>query len=222
MADIVIFGTASISEVAKFYIEKYSEHRIVGFTVDRAYWKAESFLGLPVVPWDAIEQRFPPTAVKLLGPLSYQRLNELRRDRHVEGKARGYGFATFVHPGSHVETSDIGENCLILENNVIQPFVQIGDGVIIWTGCFIGYRSTLGDYCFLSAQAGLGDYVKLGKRSFLAGRAAVESRVEVGETCFLDTGVLIRTNLPAESVVRSRGSRVSRYRASRLKNRRFR
>lgn len=222
MADIVIFGTSPISEVAKFYIEKYSSDRIVGFTADPGYCENDSFLGLPVAPWNELERRFPPESVKLLGPLSYQRLNELRRDRHVEGRARGYSFTTFVHPRSQVETSEIGENCLILEDNVIQPFVQIGHGVIIWTGCFIGYRSSVGDYCFLSAQAGLGDCVKLGPRCFLAGRAAVESRLEVGEACFLDTNVLVRKDLAAESVVRSRATPVSRYSSSRLKNRRFR
>jgi len=222
MADLVIFGTSSISELLRFYIDKHSQDRVVGFTVDRTHWNGEPFLGLPVVPWDELEERFPPGSVKLLGPLSYQRLNELRRDRHLEGKARGYSFATFIHPDSLVYTSDIGENCIVLENNVVQPFVKIGDGVIVWTGCFIGYGSSVGDYCFLSAQAGLGDCVKLGDRCFLAGRAAVESRLEVGEACFLDTNVLVRKNLRSESVVRSRATPVSRYPSSRLKNRRFR
>jgi hypothetical protein len=158
MANLVIFGTSAISEVAKFYIEKYSADRIIGFTADREYCEAASFLGLPVVAWEELEQRFPPQTVKLLGPLSYQRLNELRRDRHLEGRARGYSFATFVHPRSQVETNNIGDNCVILEDNVIQPFVRIGNGVIIWTGCFIGYQSSVADYCFLSAQAGLGDH----------------------------------------------------------------
>lgn len=217
MADIVIFGTGLISEVAKTYIDRHGPDRIVGFTVDAAYRTSDSFHDLPVVAWERLEERFPPDSTLLLGPLSYQRLNEFRRERHQEGRARGYGFASFVHPGSHVYTTDIGENCFILENNVIQPYARIGAGVIIWSGNHIGHHAAIGDYCFLASQIGLGGNSRLGRGCFLAGKVGVESDVEVGDACFLDTGVLVKKDLPAESVVRSRASSVARYPSSRLK-----
>jgi UDP-3-O-[3-hydroxymyristoyl] glucosamine N-acyltransferase len=222
MADIVIFGTGAISEVAKAYIDRHSTDRIVAFTVDREYCSTGTFLALPVVPWEELEQQFPPNAVKLLGPLTYSHMNELRRDRHVDGKARGYSFTSFVHPGSHVYAAEIGENCLILENNVIQPFVKIGNGVIIWSASHIGHHATIGDYCFISSQVAVGGFAKLGDRCFIGGQVGIESQVELGAACFLDSGVLIKKNLAAESVVRSFASPVSRARSSRLKRLRFR
>ena len=138
MQDVVLFGAGRIAEVAKVYLDRFSEDRVVGFTVDAAYKTDDSFHGLPVVPFETLEQHFPPSQVKLLGPLSYQRMNEFRRDRHQEAKARGYGFARFVHPRSQVLTDAIGENCFILEANTIQPFVTIGDGAMIWSANHIG------------------------------------------------------------------------------------
>lgn len=217
MADIVIFGTGLISEVAKIYIDRHGPDRIVGFTVDSAYRTSDFFHDLPVVAWERLEERFPPDSTLLLGPLSYQRLNEFRRERHQEGRARGYAYASFVHPGSHVYTTDIAENCFILENNVIQPYARIGAGVIIWSGNHIGHHVAIGDYCFLASQIGLGGNSRIGKGCFLAGKVGVESDVEVGDACFLDTGVLVKKDLPAESVVRSRTSPVASYPSSRLK-----
>src|SRR5258708_7583620 len=102
MADIVIFGAGQIAEVAKIYIDAHSEHRIIGFTVDAQFVKSDRFLNLPLVPWERLEQFFPPDRVELLGPLSYRRINEFRRDRYLEGKARHYRFASFIHPNSHI------------------------------------------------------------------------------------------------------------------------
>ena len=222
MADIVVFGAGQLAEVAKVYIDAHSPDRIVGFTVDAEFAKSDSFLGLPLVAWDRLEEKFPPGSVNLLGPLSYQRLNEFRRDRHREGKRRGYGFASFIHPSSHVYTQDIGENCFILEANVIQPFVRIGAGVIMWSGNHVGHHSEIGDYCFLSAHVGIGSGVRLGERCFLGGKVGVDSGAEIGSGCFLAAGAMVRNKIPPESVVLGRKDRVAAYPSSYLKELRLR
>jgi hypothetical protein len=35
---------------------------------------------------------------------------------------------------SHIYTNVIDENCLIVENNVIQPFARLGERVMMWSG----------------------------------------------------------------------------------------
>ena len=222
MADIVVFGAGQIAEVAKVYLDAHSSDRIVGFTVDADYRKSDTFQGLPLVAWEELERHFPPGAVKVLGPLSYRRLNEFRRDRHLEGKARGYDFASFIHPDSHVYASEIGENCFILEANVIQPFVRIGAGVMMWSGNHIGHHSVIGDYCFLSTHVGLGSGVRLGERCFLSGKVGVDSGIEIGAGCFLGGGAVIKKKLPPESVVPGPSDAVAPYPSSRIKRLDFR
>ncbi len=60
MADIVLFGVGEVAAVARFYLERFSEHRIVAHTVDAAYVRQESLDGLPVVAWENLESQFPP------------------------------------------------------------------------------------------------------------------------------------------------------------------
>lgn len=217
MADIVLFGAGQIAAVAKAYIDAHGPHRIVGFTVDRAHQKGDSFEGLPLVPWEDLEQYFPPDRVELLGPLSYRRMNEFRRDRHQEGRARGYGFASFIHPDCHIYTTDIGENCFILENNVIQPFARIGTGVMMWSGNHVGHHSTIGDYTFVASQSGFGGGATIGERCFVAGQVGVESGITVGAGCFLGTGVKVKKTLAAQSVVPGTADALASYSADRLK-----
>jgi len=218
MSDIVIFGAGQIAEVAKVYIDAHPEHRIVGFTVDAQYATADSFHGLPLVPWEDLESVFPPGQIELLGPLSYRRLNEFRRDRYLEGKARNYRFASFIHPNSHIYTTDIGENCFILEANVIQPFAKIGNDVIMWSGNHIGHHSIIGDHCFLASHVGIAGATRIGDGCFLGGKVGIKEGLTIGPACLLSFGVIVTKDLPPGSVVlRGIEDRVAPFPSSRMR-----
>ncbi|MBV8889768.1 MAG: acetyltransferase [Alphaproteobacteria bacterium] len=218
MADIVIFGASPSAEVAKTYLEAHSSHRIVGFTVDDRYATREQFCGLPLVPWDRLEQFFPPSQVQLLGPISYRRMNEFRRDRYLEGKERSYRFASFIHPNSQIYTDDIGEHCFILEANVVQPHVKIGNNVILWGANWIGHHCVIGDHCFFSSQIGIAGGTRIGERCFVGGQAGVIEGLTIGDACLLSAGVFVSRDIPAGSVVR-RGSvdKIAPFPSSRMR-----
>lgn len=184
MADIVVFGAGDIAEVATVYLQRHTDHRIVAYTVDAEFRKAERFCDKPVVPWETLDAEFPPGLVQLLGPLSFRRMNQFRRDRYLEGKARGYSFISFVHPSSHVYAEHIGENCFILEQNVIQPFVRIGNNVMMWSGNHIGHHTVVGDHCFFSSQVGISGGTMIGECCFFGGAVGVGSGVKIGNACF--------------------------------------
>lgn len=201
MTDLVLFGTGAAAQTVAVYLERHSDHRIVGHTVDAAFRDRDSLNGRPVVDWEDLERHFPPDRVELFGPFSYARMNGLRRDRYREGKARGYRFARFLHPGSHIYTDDIGENCLILEACVIQPFVRIGDNVIVWSMSGVGHHGQIEDHCFIASQVGLAGNVRVGAESYLGGRAAAVQDVTIGPGCALLNGAIAVRDLPARSVM---------------------
>ncbi|MEA2721915.1 MAG: hypothetical protein QOJ39_3779, partial [Candidatus Eremiobacteraeota bacterium] len=123
-------------------------------------------------------------------------------DRHAEGIARGYAFASFIHPASHVYTGEIGENAFILEANVIQPFVTIGKGVMMWSGNHVGHHSVIGDYCFFGGHVGLGSNVRIGERTFVGGMAGVDPGVTIGAGCLVGLHARVKTDVEPDSVVR--------------------
>lgn len=216
MTDIVLFGTGGAARTVAAYLARHTEHRIVGHTVDAAWRTADSHDGLPLVDWERLEDRFPPDRVQLFGPFSYARMNTLRRDRYHQGKARGYRFASFVHPASHVHADAIGENCLILEACVIQPFVRIGDNVIVWSMCMIGHHAEIGDHCFLSSQVGVGAHSRIGPECYLAGQVGVTPGLRIGAGCALVNDVLVARDLPDGTVAQGPPARLRRMPSTRL------
>ena len=46
----------------------------------------------------------------------------------------------------------MGDNCFIFEDNTVQPFVTLGNNLVLWSGNHIGHHSTLRDHCFISSH----------------------------------------------------------------------
>ena len=214
--DIVLFGTGDMAQVAAVYIRTHSDLNIVGYTLDHAYRKEDTFDGLPLVSWETLETDFPPDQVKLFGPLTYQRMNTIRRDRYLEGKARGYSFVSFIHPDCNIYADKIGENCLILEQNVIQPFSSIGNNVIIWSGSHVAHHAQVGDHVFISSHVTIGGSAVIGNECHLSGQAGVAHGLTLGPRCAVLNGAKLTRNLSEGSVISAELPRVRSFDSSRL------
>ena len=80
-------------------------------------------------------------------------VNAVRAAVYDEAKAKGYELVTYLSSKcSHWGDTRIGDNCFILEDNTIQPFVTIGNNVTLWSGNHIGHDSTIADHCFIVAR----------------------------------------------------------------------
>ena len=209
MTKIVIFGIGQLAQTVAVYLERETTHEIAGYVVDAAFRNGQTtVMGRPVFDWENLHEHFTPDDGLLFGPISYRGLNSFRRDRYLEGKARGYSFLTFIHPASHVYTQDIGENCLVLEANTIQPFVRIGDNVMIWSGNHIGHHTDIGDHCFLTSHVGISGNCRIGESCFFAGKSGVADNVSIGEGCLIGAGALILRDIDAGSFAREGSPRV--------------
>ena len=209
MANLVLFGIGQLAETVSVYIERESDHQIVGYTLDADFRAGRtSFRGKPVYDWETLEDAFAPSDGLLFGPISYRNLNQFRKDRFLNGKARGYRFLTFIHPASHVHSDDIGENCLVLEQNVLQPFSTIGDNVILWSNNHIGHHTTIGSHCFITSQVGIAGSCKIGESCFFAGKSGVIDNLTVGDGCLLGPATTITTDLAEGAFALSAAPRI--------------
>ena len=145
-------------------------------------------------------------------------MNELRRRKHHEGEA------TWVRPQHRSSTllrnytpSGVGEACIILEQNIIQPYAWIGNGVIIWSGSVIGHHCRIGNYCFLSSQVGIAGATVLGDGCYVSGKVGIAHGIAVGESCALLNGAMIGRDLPPRTVVKGPETRPMRVPSDRLR-----
>lgn len=183
-----IFGTNDTARLAAFYLRADSIYTPVAYCIDSEYKDCDELDGLPVVAFSEIEWLCPPRSHKFFAPLYDNRLRELKT---LEIKKKGYELVSYISTHATCWTKHIGTNCFIMEDNTIQPFVEIGNNVILWSGNHIGHHSKIGnnvffsshvvlsghcvveDYCWVGVNASIHDHTKLGEGSLIGMGATV-------------------------------------------------
>lgn len=207
MSKIVVFGAGKIAQVAAHYFANDSQDDVVAFTCDREYATADSFLGRPLVPFDKVDASYPPSRFKMFVALGYHGLNGLRAERYAAAKARGYELVSFISSRAGFPGSlEHGDNCMVLENQIIQPFVRLGSNVFVWNGTLIGHHSRIGDHCWLTSSAAIGGNVELGSHCFLGMNATIGHGVRVEPRCLIGAGALLTRDAAADGVYATRDS----------------
>jgi acetyltransferase-like isoleucine patch superfamily enzyme len=216
--NLIVFGAGDIAELAAFYFDHDSDFEVLAFTVDREHLDHESAFGRPLVPFDEIERRFPPGEHDMFVALSYAQLNGLRRDRVTAARAKGYRLASYVSSRATTFPGLVhGENCFILEDNTIQPFVTIGENVTLWSGNHIGHHSRIGDHCFVASHVVVSGGVTLGEQCFVGVNVTIRDHVRVGDRCVLGAGALISADADADGVYAPAATERSRVPSHRLR-----
>lgn len=216
---LVIFGVGELAEVAHYYFAHEAGRSIAAFTVDDAYMDRDTVAGVPVVPWSEVSRRFPADQHDVFVAIGYSRVNALRADRVAAVSTAGYRLASFLHSRAVVwDGFVLRENTFILEHNTLQPFVQVGRNVIIWSGNHIGHHSVVEDGCYLASHAVISGGVQIGQESFVGVNVTIRDHVTVGRRCVLGAGVVVLSHLPDESVLAATATPVSRVPSRRLRH----
>ena len=189
---VVIFGTGDVAQLAWFYLTHDSPFDIVAFSADAEYVESDEFQGLPLIPFEEVEEKLPPSDFKMFVALSYSRLNEVRAKKYREAKAKGYELISYVSSRSVVWPGlDMGDNCFIFENQTIQPFVKIGDDVTLWSGNHVGHHSTIGDHCFITSHVVISGHCVIEPYCFLGVNSTLRDGITIAERSVVGAGATI-------------------------------
>lgn len=189
---IVIFGTGDVGQLAHFYFTRDSPYHVVAFTADEKLIEAKEFLGLPLVPFERIEEVYPPDEFSMFVALSYKNVNKVRAEKYHESKRKGYELVSYVCTRSvYWDDLEIGDNCFIFENQTIQPFAKIGNNVTMWSGNHIGHGSVIGDHCFITSHVVVSGHVTIGPYSFLGVNCTIRDGITVAKECVIGAGAVI-------------------------------
>jgi sugar O-acyltransferase (sialic acid O-acetyltransferase NeuD family) len=198
---IVIVGDGETAEMAYEYFTHDSPHEIVAFAVERDYRKKDELFGLPVADFEGIEARFPSASHLAFVAVSYAKLNRARARLFAEARRKGYRLATYVSSRAFVwRNVEIGENCFILENNVLQYAARVGDNVVLWSGNHIGHRAVIRDNVFISSHVVVSGYCEVGENCFLGVNSSVADNVKIARDCLIGMGAVIHKDTEERKV----------------------
>ena len=213
MADLVLFGAGDIARLARHYFDTDSDHDVVAYTVDAAYRDGrEEFDGLPLVDFERVASRFPPGSHAMFIAMSYADMNRVRQEKCRAASEFGYELVSYVSSRcTYLSSHTPGANCFILEDNTVQPFVRIGQGVTLWSGNHIGHDSVIGDNVFITSHVVVSGNCRVGDNSFIGVNATLHDSVTLGEATLVAAGATIaKDTQPGELWVPARSVKLDR------------
>ncbi|MDX9670482.1 MULTISPECIES: acetyltransferase [unclassified Pseudomonas] len=215
---LVIFGSGDIAQLAHFYFSTDSSFEVVAFTVDSEYIQAPIFCGLPVVAFEDILSCYPVETHDMFIALSYSKLNAVRKEKYLAAKVLGYTLANYISSRATVlNEGRIGDNCFILEDNTLQPFVSIGNNITLWSGNHIGHHSTIQDHTFIASHVVISGGVHIGEQCFIGVNATLRDHIKVEDKCVIGAGTLLLADAEAEGVYIGQATERSRVPSSKLR-----
>ena len=207
MKKVIIFGTGELAQRIFFYL-KDSDDQVVAFCANKSKIDKEELLGLPIIAFENIEEKFPPSEFSMFIAMAYSEMNKKRTKFFNEAKNKGYELYSFIHPSTKVwDEFEMGENCFILANNVIQPFVKIGNNVLIGSNNLISHNTTIGDSCFITSNVTMGGHITMGKNCFVGLSATINQRIKIGNECIVGAGTIISKDINDKEVYAENSSK---------------
>jgi sugar O-acyltransferase (sialic acid O-acetyltransferase NeuD family) len=201
MNKIVLFGTGQVAALHYAHFVHNSSYKVVAFTVDRAFLKEKIYHDLPVVAFEEVEAIYPPDAYGMHLSISYRGVNRLRAEKYAQAKAKGYTLVSYISPAARVsQEAEIGENCTIGTNTVVDPYVKIGNNVSIASSCVIGHHTQVQDHCFLAAGVIISGSVTVEPYCFFGAGAVVRDRLKIAAESVIGAGAVILEDTTPQGV----------------------
>lgn len=202
MKKLIIYGTGAVAELADFYFRNDTGYEVIAFTNARDFIRQERFCDKPLVPFEEVADRYPPVEFDIFIAVGYRKTNQIRQERYLEAKQKGYACATYISSRATYFGASVGDNCFILENNVIQPFVRVGNNVTLWSGNHIGHHSVIKDHCFISSHVVVSGFCSIGENCFLGVNSTLRDNITLGQFVVVGSGAIVMKDCAERTVVK--------------------
>ena len=190
--NVVIYGVGDQARIAQVYYGQDSEYQIEAFTVQEAYLTDTTLGGLSVVPFEDVEEIYPPGEFAMFVAVGFAQVNKIRSRIYDAAKEKGYELVSFL--SSRIiqwGECQIGDNAFIVDDTVIHPFVTIGNDVCISGRSIVGHDSVIGDHCFIGPNAVIAGRVTIGRHCFIGANSTIRNGVTVAPECVIGAGAII-------------------------------
>ena len=218
MAKVILFGAGQWADLARFYLTHDSPHEVVALTVDRGHEQQEGRAGMPVVAFEEVQELYPPDRFKMFVPLGFKKMNHFRADKYRQAKDKGYELVSYVSSKATTWPGfACGDNCFILENSTIQPFAEIGNDVVLWSGCHVGHHSIIKDHVMLASRAVVSGNCTIEPYCLLGANAIVRDKISVARDTLVGAGVVVLNDTKEFELYRASAPGPAKHRSNQIR-----
>lgn len=193
---LVIVGAGEFGSMAYEYFCDDSSYEVCGFASEARYRKADEFMGLPFVDFEALEDRFPPADFDAFVAITYVQLNAERKRLFEECRSKGYRIASYISSSAFVGRGvEVLPGAFVMEGCSLQRHVRIGNGAVVWGGCVIAHQTSIHDFSWVAPGVSTGGFSSIGQQCFIGVGTAIADNVAVPEQSVVGAGSVVTKSI---------------------------
>lgn len=198
---LIIFGAGILGHLAYEYFSKDSDYEVVCFTAQNEFITEKKFCNLPIVPFENIEDIYSPSEYSMYIALGWYKLNRNRTEFYNKAKEKGYKLASYISSKTFIwDDVEVGDNCFIMENCILQPKVKIGNNVTLWSGCCVEHFSEIENNVTLVSRVAVAGNTKIMENTFIGVNASIGDNLIIEKDNFIAMGSVVRKSTMENSV----------------------
>ena len=142
---VIVLGLGDFADVVSFILNEKIGAKVVCYTVNKQYLERSEYHGVPVIPFEEINEYYPPTEYAMVIGFIGKKMFQQRALAFNQAKEMGYELPNVIHPSAAVDAKKIGQSNIIFHNVSVEHHCEIGDSNIIWQNviCLITIRSVI-------------------------------------------------------------------------------
>lgn len=194
---IVIGGGGHSKVVISTLLESGSP--VLGYT---DFYNNGIILGVPYLGTDAVINDYQPLDVLLCIGMGSVRSTGVRKAIFEKWKAKGYSFATVIHPTALVsKEAQIAEGVQLLMGATVQTGVRILKNCIINTGCIIEHDCEISPHVHVSPGCILLGNVSVNLCSHIGAGSIILQGLKVGSNVTVGAGAVVTKDVDDSKIV---------------------
>jgi sugar O-acyltransferase (sialic acid O-acetyltransferase NeuD family) len=191
---VLIFGAGQIAQVFADYLASAAEPTRI---VDAGYEGNE----IRICHFSMCEKWFRPQNHCFMIGMSFKGLNQPRAEKFKAMRDKGYAPYIHIDPGARVSVkANVGAGSFVMEQNVLQAGVEVGENCILWAGSHFGHHCKIGNHVFVASHAVVSGACEIGDYTFIGVNATIADGVKVGARNVIGAGALILKDTPDDAV----------------------
>ncbi|KAB2953621.1 acetyltransferase [Heliorestis acidaminivorans] len=198
---LIIIGSGGHAKVV-INVARVLEWPILGITEANQEKINKDFLGISVIGLDDKVFNYSPEEVQLVNAIGSIKSSLKRKVIFDTFKAKGYQFATLVHPSAIIaQRVEIDEGAQIMAGAIIQPDACIGSNSIINTGAIIEHDCKISKHVHIAPGVVISGNVIVGANTHIGVGAKIIQSVKIGTSCTVAAGAVVTKNVEDDSLV---------------------
>lgn len=116
-------------------------------------------------------------------------IREKKQNMLIDNGAR---IATLIHPKSIIAKNiAIGQGTVVMAGAILNPCVNIGDGVIINTSSSVDHESIIGSFTHIAVGTHIAGAVKIDEKVFVGAGVTIINNINICSDCTIGAGAVV-------------------------------